>query len=286
MCTSGAAFRMRWAAKAWDGGNSDILGMASETLEPMRRAFRSAGYRMQVVAKAQTANWAEDLLASEAQRLGGELTDEAGFRRAIIGSINSGRPVIAFGIIGPPEACVITGYDERGDVLLGWNIFQDGQKTETEGSGYFRVSDWYGKTRGLLLIGDKVGKPEQKELDVEALKWALQVLRTPDVRGSAAGPSAFDAWAADMLNDEVLPEGQRGRPARPPDVPLGLDDGDSIPRRRQRHAVPDGGRQEAAGDGSRTPRRGDLPGERGRRPRRGARRRGADGAPGRPGRAP
>lgn len=210
MCTSGAAFRMTWAPQAWDGGNSDILGMTEETLEPMRRAFRSAGYEIVPVAKAEPAGWPEDILRDSAERLGGELTDEAGFRRRIIESIDSGRPVIAFGIIGPPEACVISGYDEGGDVLIGWNVFQDDEGAETEPSGYFRVRDWYRKTHALLLIGDRAGKPDPTELDREALKWALQVLRTPRVRNADAGPAAFDSWAADMLNDEYFPEGNIG----------------------------------------------------------------------------
>jgi hypothetical protein len=210
MCTSGAAFRMKWAPKAWDGGNSDILGMAVETLEPMRCAFWSAGYEMVPVAKADPAGWPEDILRDSAQRLGGRLTEEAGFRAAIIESINAGRPVIAFGVIGPPEACVITGYDEGGDVLTGWNVFQDDEGAETEPSGYFRVGDWYGKTHALLLIGERAGKPDPKELDRETLKRALQVLRTPRVRNADAGPAAFDSWAADMLNDEYFPEGNIG----------------------------------------------------------------------------
>jgi beta-lactamase regulating signal transducer with metallopeptidase domain/RimJ/RimL family protein N-acetyltransferase len=214
MCTSGAAFRMNWAPKAWDGGNSDILGMAVETLEPMRHAFRSAGYEMVPVAKAEPDDWAEGLLHDATQHLGGELTEEAGFRRRIIDSINSGRPVVAFGIVGPPEACVITGYGEWGDVLMGWNVFQDDEGVETEPSGYFRVSDWYPRTRGLLLIGDRVDRPDPVELDLETLKWTLEVLRTPRVRDIHAGPAAFDAWAADMLNDEYFPQDEarlRGR---------------------------------------------------------------------------
>jgi hypothetical protein len=207
MCTSGAMFRMTWHPKAWDQGNSDILGMAEQTLEPMRRAFRSAGYEMRAVAKAEPAQWAERLLHDDAQRVGGELTGEGGFRRRIVESINAGRPVIAFGVVGPPEACLITGYDERGDVLIGWNVFQDEEKAETEPSGYFRVRNWYPTTRGLLLFGDQVGKPDPKELDRDTLEWALRVLRTPRVRNGQAGPAAFDAWAADMRDDASFPKG-------------------------------------------------------------------------------
>jgi len=210
MCTSGAMFRMTWTPKAWDGGNSDILGMALDPLEPMRRAFWSAGYQMVPVAKAEPDGWAEDILGDSAQRLRGQLTDEAGFRRRITRSIQEGRPVIAFGVIGPPEACVITGYDEGGDVLIGWNVFQNDEGAETEPSGYFRVRDWYPKTHALLLLGERVGKPHPREVDRETLKWALEVLRTSRVRNTHAGPAAFEAWAADMLNDEYFPEGNIG----------------------------------------------------------------------------
>jgi len=206
MAVSGAGFRTNWSPKMWDGGNSDILGMTGETLEPMRRAFQAAGYDMLPVAKGDGENWAEALLRNSAERVGGELSDEAGFRRHIIESIaERGKPVIAFGIIGPPEAAVIAGYDEGGDVLIGWNVFQG--KTETEPSGYFRVRDWYERTRGLLLFGEKVAPPPASELNRSALLWAAKVLRTTGVGNSKAGPAAFDAWAADMSNDEYFPEG-------------------------------------------------------------------------------
>ena len=33
--------------------------------------------------------------------------------------------VIAIGVLGPEEPCLITGFDEDGKVLIGWNFFQD-----------------------------------------------------------------------------------------------------------------------------------------------------------------
>jgi len=50
--------------------------------------------------------------------------DEAVFRRKIIESIDQGKPLIALGVVGPPEACIITGYDENGDGLRGFGVFQ------------------------------------------------------------------------------------------------------------------------------------------------------------------
>lgn len=189
-----------------DGGNSDILGMTVETLAPMRRAFELSGYAMIPVAKAEGENWAEVLLRNSTERLGGTLTDEAGFRKRIMESIaHQKRPVIAFGIIVPPEAAVITGYDERGDVLIGWNVFQG--KTETELSGYFRISDWYDSTRGLLLFGGEVDIPDPSGLDRDVLLWALRILRSEGSGDGLRGGPAFEAWASDMSDDAFFPQG-------------------------------------------------------------------------------
>ncbi|MFH1570591.1 MAG: hypothetical protein ABIL09_21555, partial [Gemmatimonadota bacterium] len=210
MALSGAGLRMAWAPQMWDGGNSDPLGMARQTLEPMRRAFRGAGYQMLPVARAQADGWPQDILQAETRRLGGELTDEAGFRRRILASIDRGLPVIAFGVIGPPEATVITGYDEGGDVLIGWNEFQGHESIEKEPSGYFRVRDWYPKTHALLILGDTVGPPAPDELYRSTLLWAVEVLRNPAVGNHATGPAAFEAWAADMASDEYFPADNTG----------------------------------------------------------------------------
>lgn len=34
-------------------------------------------------------------------------------------------PVIAIGVVGPPEPCIVAGYDKGGEVLIGWSFFQD-----------------------------------------------------------------------------------------------------------------------------------------------------------------
>ncbi|GAG23359.1 unnamed protein product, partial [marine sediment metagenome] len=63
------------------------------------------------------------------------------------------------------------------------------------------------KTRGLILIGDKVAKPDLAELRRDTLKWAVQALRTTRAGTLTAGPAAYDAWAADMAADEFWPAG-------------------------------------------------------------------------------
>ncbi|NIR03261.1 MAG: hypothetical protein GTN78_24185, partial [Gemmatimonadales bacterium] len=75
------------------------------------------------------------------------------YRKAIVSSIDSGRPVIALGVVGPPEACVIAGYDKGGEVLYGRSYFQE------SGKGYFSTDEWFENCHGLILLGEKRPKP-------------------------------------------------------------------------------------------------------------------------------
>ena len=50
--TSGAAFRLQWNSTGWDPGNVGILFMATDALEPFRRAFEAVGYSHEVILRA------------------------------------------------------------------------------------------------------------------------------------------------------------------------------------------------------------------------------------------
>ena len=154
MGMSGAAFRLMWNSTMWDGGNVDIVFMAEDMLEPVRRAFEATGHAF--------------------EHLDRDRADEGTFRARIVESIvDRGRPILALGVIGPPEACIVTGYDRGGDILVGWNLFQErpGEFPEQafEPSGYFRKGDWFAATRALFLIGDSRDKPRMTDLYRTAL---------------------------------------------------------------------------------------------------------------------
>ncbi len=185
--TTGAGFRFLWKS-GWHGDNVDILVMAEDTMEPFRRGFASVGYAFEALSKE------------------GGPDDEEWFRASIRASLSAGKPVIGFGVIGPPECCLVTGYDEGGDVLIGWSFFQGmcdfNPEGEFEPDGTFRKRRWFQNTPGLLVIGEKTPRPPCGEVYREALRWGLTVMRTADVKGRAAGHAAYDAWAEHMLRDE------------------------------------------------------------------------------------
>jgi hypothetical protein len=188
---SGAAFRLVWNSTMWDGGNVDIVFMAEDMMEPFRRAFEAVGYAYEGMDRQQV--------------------DEHTTRAVIVESIrDKGRPVLAFDVIGPPEVCIVTGYDEGGDVLVGWNFFQErpGEfpEAEFEPSGAFRKRGWFENTRGLILIGEERESPPLADLYLEALGWALEVTRTPMVNEFYGGLRAYEAWAEWLQRDEDFPQ--------------------------------------------------------------------------------
>jgi len=196
---SGAASYFSWK-EGWEGDNPAIFYMSADAAAPEAHIFRAIGYGHEWVTK-------ED---------GG---DQALFRQKVVESINRGLPVLAYGVIGPPEPCIVTGYDDGGDTLVGWNFFQNVPEfragVSLEASGEFRKREWYGDTEALLLIGDRTEKPSMAQTAREALAWMLDVTRTPMVRPEADAPehyrarhngvAAYDAWIGHLIPDENWP---------------------------------------------------------------------------------
>jgi hypothetical protein len=113
--------------------------------------------------------------------------------------------VIATGVVGPPLDCLITGFDDAGDVLIGWSYFQhiDAVKgdIEYEPSGYFRKRRWFDDTERLIVLGERSDRQPLEAVYREALAWAVAVASTPAVKDRSNGFAAYDAWAAAILED-------------------------------------------------------------------------------------
>jgi hypothetical protein len=194
---SGAASFLSWK-DGWHGDNVAPFYMSADAAAPERHIFEAIGYEHEWVIKKEGRD------------------DEALFRRRIVESIQRGMPVLGYGVIGPPEASIVAGYDEGGDVLIGWSFFQ-GASTERESSGYFCVRDWFENTQCLLVIGEKKKKPSLEDTCREALEWMLQVTCTPMVRSDPDAPewyrhrhnglAAYEAWVDHLLRDEEWPAG-------------------------------------------------------------------------------
>ena len=192
MAASGVAFRMRFDTKGWNMGAADISFTYEENTRPFQLAFKAAGRRFRIIeepdkAKAKTAYLAH-----------------------IKSELDCGRPLIALGVVGPPEACIVTGYQNNGETLLGWSLFQGGgpfdENLKTHETGYFIRENWWENTEAIMSIGEEVG-------NLTAVKDILEnalVLMTEENIGTYnrskpfyGGQAAYDAWAR-MVEDDSL----------------------------------------------------------------------------------
>jgi hypothetical protein len=184
MGMTGAAFRRFWNRD--DGGNIDLFYLGGE---PARRIFEVLGYEWRPLPAAKP-----DMIA------------------AIKESIGRGVPVIAFGIIGPSEAGIVTGYAEDDDTLYGWSYFQEGRDAYYEKPGWFEARE-LGQHAGLdgIIIGARNAvRPPERQVFIEALRWAVHVecaTTWPGVADHVMGLAAYEAWAQGLEADADFPAG-------------------------------------------------------------------------------
>jgi hypothetical protein len=187
---TGAAFRRFWNRD--DGGNIDLSYLGDE---PYRRIFWALGYAWEQVPAKKDAMI-------------------AGVKK----SLAQGKPAISFGILGPPEAGLVTGYDEDGAVLHGWSYFQNWADVHQPSDAYYTTRDWFetmdkNAGKGLIVVGDKLpSQPKPRELLVSALEWAIELERAPlrsipraNHPDHIAGLAAYDAWADALEVDADYP---------------------------------------------------------------------------------
>jgi hypothetical protein len=182
MGITGAAFRRLWNRD--DGGNVGILRYENE---PFRQSFAALGYEWRTVPAD----------AGKGEMLAG-----------IRDSLSHGRPVISFGIIGPPESGLVAGFDGDGGPLYGWSYFQDQCERYYEQRAWFETMDNRSGV-GLLIIGDRQpARPTDREVFVSALRWALDLEHTahrPNLPEHVCGLAAYDAWADALEVDADYP---------------------------------------------------------------------------------
>ncbi|QOR36542.1 helix-turn-helix transcriptional regulator [Clostridium sp. 'deep sea'] len=193
MAVTGASFRLRWNKSYWDGGNVDIMNIYQDAYEPFKRAFKAIKRECKILKRANSS--------------------KQDFMEFIKKEINSGKPVISLGIIGPCEAGLITGYRNNGETLLGWNCFQDckefNKNTGIDECGYYITNNWWQNpdTIALIAIGDEIkANISQKEI----IENALNIMNTNTIKVNtgnrsmqtyAGGQLAYELWARAITNE-------------------------------------------------------------------------------------
>ncbi|MGE5578769.1 MAG: sigma-70 family RNA polymerase sigma factor [Bacillota bacterium] len=204
--TSGAAFRMVWK-DGWHLDNSRVMYMDASPFEPVQRAFDALGYEYSLrMGKGFAGVWPVDSAVNA--RFSVSLSPERDQAvEEIKASIDNGIPVIAWGIVGPPEPCVLTGYDDGGNIIIGTSYFQDDSAwrgdVTSDVAGYFRKAGWFDAMLAYIIIGQKKRVPENQQLYLDSLRRAVRVARAATVNDRHGGLAAFDALAAQLAADDL-----------------------------------------------------------------------------------
>lgn len=213
MGVTGAMSFLNWKP-GWHGDNPAIYYMATlaEHVKLFDQAYDSAGLER----------------ASAMLRESNDAIDEPAARRVVIQAIDAGFPLLAHGVVGPPETSIICGYDEGGEVLIGWSFFQNGEAEAAglafEPNGMFRRRDWFGNTWDLTAITGLREPEDLKTVRRRSLAWAVEVARTTPTWGDRHnGLAAYDAWAEHLLRDDDI-DAQGTPPAGTKDRPFDVHD--------------------------------------------------------------
>jgi len=193
MAATGAAFRLVWNRTTWDLSNIDIYHTLEESNEIYQLGAKALGREFDFIERNDD-------------------TKKEDFVAFIKSKIAKGFPVIALGIIGPPEPCIVAGYEESGEVVMGWNFFQNDAQFASEISlmdnGYFQTDGWWENTdtHAAMCIGPASDTPCS---DKDIVKMASAIMEARNEDTYAKGINAYDAWK-DMLLDEKWFENNAG----------------------------------------------------------------------------
>ncbi len=201
MVSSGTAFRLTWDTTSWNGGNVDVIHTFDNPEDVYKLGVEALGREYSILTRTKTS-------CDVKFRSSHNSDNKAEFIDFIKKQIDRGYPCIALGIIGPPEACIITGYKENGNILMGWNFFQDAiefaNDIKIDESGYFLSSGWWNNndTIAVISIGEKI-KPiiSNKNIIDNAIKVMTGRLDVKEGKTFAKGIYAYDAWKNAILNE-------------------------------------------------------------------------------------
>lgn len=189
MVSSGAAFRMCWNTKEWDLSNVDIYHTFEESNDIYGIGAKALGRKFDILVRDRH-------------------TTKEEFLDFIKSHIDQGYPCIALGIIGPPEAGIVAGYEEGGNKLLGFSFFQEDPgfagTIEFSENGYYVCDSWWNDdTQAVMCMGDIV---DEKMTFQSMLQNGIRALTGRTEGNYSKGILAYDAWKSFLGNDAYFSE--------------------------------------------------------------------------------
>lgn len=184
---SGAGFTFLWDKSNWNP-IEDITHFGNTWPDPIEQIFNAVGYEYEFIVNNKTDECKQHMLDEIKKSL-----------------YIKNMPVLAWGVLNTePIWCIITGYDDGGDYLIGWHYrqFSQGLCNEYDYGGYFRKNFWFQNTGQILLIKDRCNKPDFMKVTEQAIIHGYQLItNTPFIMGYSNGLTAYDSWIEDMGRD-------------------------------------------------------------------------------------
>ena len=186
LVTSAAAFRLVWNNEIGDLSNVDIFHTFNESNDIYRLGAEAIGREFSFLGRDKD-------------------TTKEQFIELIKMHIDEGYPCTAFVIIGPSEPCIITGYRNNGEELLGRNFFQDDPEfatsIEIDESGYFVRKDWWNNTNTqAVMCMEPIAK--EKLLTEKIIANAINAMNGRSDCGYGKGLKAYEAWKKALENEK------------------------------------------------------------------------------------
>lgn len=205
MVSSGTAFRLVWDETCWNGGNVDVLHTFGDPIMVYKNGIEALGCEFKLLGRENRLTRSDPAKFSSIE----SKATKHDFISFIKEQIDKGYPCIGLGFIGPPEACLITGYRDDGQTLLGWNFFQDSPEfasgVKLDESGYFITNSWWENedTIAVMSIGEKIFEPMPLK---KLVQNAITVLSGRKHGDYAKGIMAYDAWKRAITDESQFPK--------------------------------------------------------------------------------
>lgn len=187
---SGDFFTQLWLEPKWRYIDS-YSNVCKASQKPIQAAFDACGYEYTYVDNTQIKE------------------KEAVMLQRIIASIDKGLPVLAFGIVGPPNCSIICGYAQEGKQLIGWSQFT-GELKEDElidqvcAENYFQAENDLTHIEALIFFGKKKPRVSIADNIKHSILNIPALAALPSTEELRMGKEAFDAWADSLLCDEYF----------------------------------------------------------------------------------
>jgi len=220
LCTSGRAFKLTWNTRFWnweksmDKPDPDAEYYLRNDYETMDDAFEAAGYAHEILFNKDCRFPVQKSYGALARGKDyNAFVNREYIKKRVVQSIHDKeRPVVALlsvtGELWAPEWCIITGYDDSGDVIIGWSCFQDAPEgkghVQCEPNGHFRLKEWEKEASTVVLVGDKKEHAlSEKEVARRVLEYAVRYSQGSVKDQESMGFDSYTAWAQGIEDERI-----------------------------------------------------------------------------------